>query len=106
MRNIISFKVQKILMFIPMINGLNTLVWGYNYCVAVKKISTLALSFLLIIAVWLPYMILGGVVDHLIVSDYLSTLLHRILFYLSGVLLSFVLIRFQRKVIPEEYQND
>ena len=37
MRNIISFKVQKILMFIPMINGLNTLVWGYNYCVAVKK---------------------------------------------------------------------
>lgn len=103
MNKVVPLKVLRILAFIPYLNFCTCLIWFHNYRVAVTKPYAGCISVILVVVASVPCRILGNVLRNLCTDPSVHTAIRHLLFYLDGILCSWVLILYQKRVIPPEH---
>ena len=98
---IISTKVQKIIMWIPFINASNFFIFIFNAHISgwtgIKFLKGLILAFLLVI---LTTLVFEGL-KSLGLGKVFAYIINLLYIYVTGILVSYSLIRYQRKRMEE-----
>ena len=108
MKKIISIKVQKIIMFVPIINApFLMFAWLYNYIRTQTEYRVFAKSLIVIFVAAIPLGIMNMIVCRALIQfETIQNIVNGIMQYLIGVSLGFSLIKYQKKVFGFEEEKN